>query len=388
MREFNNRVRGRESAFEFPETAMPEWLPPAAGRSIFQERFLALENDEVRGGYALKRQDFSFRGVAASVACYHSALSEGVANERYRDLDGQLISDALTREPLLYTLEADRAGRTPAHAAQTSEWKRSAVPGYFRIVHPGAFLRNMETLRTTAWRRFLLSLAALTGLGWAGVRLHQRVKAKPQPAPPATVDFFDVFGAWSDDLWTQCAPRYPFLAVRDRATLAILYPGGKFLRMKIASGGATIGWAVAVDTQMQWNREFGDMRLGSLIDCLALPEHAPQVITAVRRVLERRGRRSDRLQPFASRVGRGVARRRISQRELRFGFQRIQRLNAETGRSRRGGQSLPDARRRERTQPARIRSGAALNARRVAPIQKMGASSAVQTIVAPTRYVP
>jgi hypothetical protein len=163
------------------------------------------------------------------------------------------------------------------------------VPGCFHIVHPAAFLRNMETLRTTAWRRFLLTFAALTGLGWAGVRLHRRMNAKPQTAPPASVDFFDVFGAWLDDLWTKCAPRYPFLAVRNSATLGILYPGGKFLRMKIASGGATIGWAVAADTQMQWHREFGDMRLGSLIDCLALPEHALQVVTAVRRVLERRG---------------------------------------------------------------------------------------------------
>jgi hypothetical protein len=289
VREFNNRVRGSDGAFEFPETAMPEWLPPAPGRSIFQERFLALENGDVHGGYALKRQDFSFSGVVASVACYHSALSEGVAEERYGDVDEQLLTDALAREPLLYTLEAERAGRTPARAATTSEWKRSLVPGYFHIVHPVAFLRNMETLRPTAWRRFLLSFAALTGFGWAGVRLHQRMKAKPRPAPPASVDFFDVFGGWFDDLWAKCVPRYPFLAVRDSATLGILYPGGKFLRMKIASRGATIGWAVAADTQMQWNREFGDMRLGSLIDCLALPEHAPQVITAVRRVLERRG---------------------------------------------------------------------------------------------------
>jgi hypothetical protein len=289
VREFNNRVRGSAGTFEFPETAMPEWLPPAAGRSIFQERFLAMENGEVRGAYALKRQDFSFNGVAASIACYHSALSEGVAEERYREDDDQLLADALAREPFLYTLEAERAGRTPALAAQTSEWRQTLVPGYFHIVHPAAFLRNMETLRTTGWRRFLLSLSALTGLGWAGVRLHQRMKAKPRPSPHASVDFFDVFGAWLDDLWTKCAPRYPFLAVRDSATLGILYPGGKFLRMKIASGGATIGWAIAADTQMQWNREFGDMRLGSLIDCLALPEHAPQVITAVRRVLERRG---------------------------------------------------------------------------------------------------
>ena len=75
--------------------ATPEWLPPAAGRSIFQERFLAMENGEVRGGYALKHQDFSFRGVAASIACYHSALSEGVAEESYRDLDAQLLTRRL-----------------------------------------------------------------------------------------------------------------------------------------------------------------------------------------------------------------------------------------------------------------------------------------------------
>jgi hypothetical protein len=288
VREFNNRVRGSEGAFDFPETATPEWLPPGAGHAIFQEQFLALENGEVRGGYVLKRQDFSFRNVTASIGCYHSALSEGLAEERYRDLDEQLLSDALTRDPLLFALEADHAGRTPGGALPTG-WKQSAVPGYFHIVHPSAFLRNMETLRTTTWRRFLLSLAALTGVGWAGVRLHQRIKAKHRPAPPAAVDFFDVFGGWADDLWLHCAQHYPFLAVRDGTTLGILYPGGKFLRMKIASGGKTIGWAVAVDTQMQWNREFGDMRLGSIIDCLALPEHAPQVITAVRRVLERRG---------------------------------------------------------------------------------------------------
>jgi hypothetical protein len=289
VREFNNRVRGSEGAFEFPETATPDWLPPAAGRSIFQEQFIALENGEVHGGYVLKRQDFSFRCVAESVGCYHSALSERGAGERYFDVDAQLLTDALERQPLLYTLEAAREGQTPARVTHISEWRQSAVPGYFRIVHAPAFLRNMETLRSTPWRGFLLSLAALSGVGWVGIRLYQDVKAKPRPAPPAAVDFFDAFGEWANDLWTQCAPHYPFLAVRDRAMLGILYPGGKFLRMKIASGGKTIGWAVAVDTQMQWNLQFGDMRLGSIVDCLALPEHAPQVITAVRRVLERRG---------------------------------------------------------------------------------------------------
>ncbi len=281
VREFNNRVRGSDGAFDFPETAVPEWLPPSPGRAPFQEQFVAIDRGEAHGGYVLKHQDFSFARRVESVACYHSAISEGIAEVRYSDLEAELLADALARQPLLYTFEANSARR--------SGWKLSSVPSYFRIVRPGPFLRNRETLRTTASRRFLLSLAAFSGAGWVGVHLYQRVKATPKSIGATAVDFFDSFGPWSDDLWSQCAPRYPFIAVRDSAMLSTLYPGGKFLRIKIASGGRTIGWAVILDTQMQWNREFGDMRLGSIIDCLALPENAPLVIAAARRVLERRG---------------------------------------------------------------------------------------------------
>ena len=62
--------------------------------------------------------------------------------------------------------------------------------------------------------------------------------------------------------------------MRDRETLRILYPGAPFLRMKVTSGGQAIGWAVALDTVMHDDQYFGNMRLGSLIDFLAPPEHA------------------------------------------------------------------------------------------------------------------
>jgi hypothetical protein len=288
VREFNNRVRGSVGAFEFPETPRLEWLPPIEGRRIFQESFLEWEGGEVHGGYVLKRQDFSFAGAVEPIACYHSALSEGLAEIRYEDVAGYLIEDALQREPLLYAFEAGNIESARTRIPQTSAWKWSALPSYYRIVHPARYLRNMETLRTTGMRRFLLSLAALTGAGWAAMRLEQRMHANPKPAP-AMVDFFDRFGPWVDELWTQCAKVYPFLAVRNAETLGILYPGGKFLRMKVSTGGKTVGWAVALDPQMQWDKRYGDMRLGSIVDCLALPEHALYVVSAARRVLERRG---------------------------------------------------------------------------------------------------
>jgi hypothetical protein len=288
VREFNNRVRASEGAFEFPESPESDWLPALPGRSIFQERFLALDRGEVRGGYTLKRQEFSFRGKTESIACYHSALSEGIAAPQWGDVGALLIQDASTRQPLLYALETNTAGPQP-RLLREAGWKLAPVPSYLRIVHPGAFLRNMQALRGAAWKRFFLSLAAFTGIGGAAAHLYQRVKAPIAPATHVTAEFFDSFGPWADDLWKRSAPHYPFAAVRDCATLAILYPGGKFLRVRLTRGSETIGWAVALDTQMQWNRLYGDMRLGSIIDCMAPPEHAASVMAAMRRVLERRG---------------------------------------------------------------------------------------------------
>ena len=58
---------------------------------------------------------------------------------------------------------------------------------------------------------------------------------------------------------------------RDAATLDQLYPPSdpRFLRVR-----AVGGWAVLLDTQMRDHKQFGDMRVGTIVDCLAPPESA------------------------------------------------------------------------------------------------------------------
>jgi len=85
MREFNQRLRagGAEPDLVFYESAQPRWLPPTEGSKLYQEFFVAWDNDNgvVRGGYALKHQTFFFAEDATrSVAYYHHPLSEGIAN--------------------------------------------------------------------------------------------------------------------------------------------------------------------------------------------------------------------------------------------------------------------------------------------------------------------
>ena len=53
--------------------------------------------------------------------------------------------------------------------------------------------------------------------------------------------------------------------------------------------GQSVGWAVLLDTQMVDNKYFGNLRVGSIVDCLASPENASGVIRAATKVLEDRG---------------------------------------------------------------------------------------------------
>ena len=79
------------------------------------------------------------------------------------------------------------------------------------------------------------------------------------------------------------------IAVRDCQTLNILYPpGARFLRYRVTRAGRTVGWAVLLDTQMSDNKYFGNLRVGSIVDCLASPEDASAVIRAATRALEER----------------------------------------------------------------------------------------------------
>ena len=78
------------------------------------------------------------------------------------------------------------------------------------------------------------------------------------------------FSGWADDLWNECTGRYAMSAVRDSETLNILYPASSNSSCVTKSSVAALSWAVLLDTQMRDNRFYGNLRVGSIVDCLAL----------------------------------------------------------------------------------------------------------------------
>jgi hypothetical protein len=292
VRAFNQRLAagGIAAEFHFPESNIPHWLPKLEGRRIYQEYYLAVDGDAVRGGFIFKFQDFFVEGKLQPVGYYHLPVSEGIVNKAYAGVGGHMLRSALKLQPMLFALGMGGFDRPLPQMLKAMGWGLCAVPFYFRINHAAKFLREIEPLRRSKSRRLLAGLAASTGLGGAGVTLVNAMRTKRRHAAGISREQIETFNEGDNDLWQKCRRHYKLIAGRACETVNILYPRNKnFFCIRVNRDGKPIGWAVSLDSQMHDNKYFGNLRLGSIVDCLALPEDAPAVIHAATRFLEQRG---------------------------------------------------------------------------------------------------
>jgi hypothetical protein len=267
---------GADPAMRFPETGGEGGWPDT-------QLWLAIEGGEVRGGYILRRQSFWFGGEAHAVAHYRLPLSEGLVNRAYAQLAFRLVRDALSREPRLYALGMGGWEKPLPQMLKRLNWRMAEVPFYFKTPHPYRFLRGIRALRTSRLRRVACDGAAWSGAGWLALWLMGvgRPTAGPEPR-----EMSGSFTGWADTVWENCRARYGMAAVRDAATLDRLYPESDPRFLRVRAGG---GWAVLLDTAMRGHRQFGDLRVGTIVDCLAPPEDAGGVVRSAARLLEDRG---------------------------------------------------------------------------------------------------
>jgi len=264
-RAFNRRVA--VTNFDFP-------LQPS------DDSYLAIDGDAVRGAYMLHRQSFHFHGSEADVGHYRLPLSEGLVDRAYLSVGVQLLRHAMRRQPMLYALGMGGMANPLPRLLTAAGWRLAEVPFFFKVVRPFRFLRGMRYLRRNLPRRISMDLAAVSGVGAAAARLIQpAVRGAPE------VECVEQFGPWADELWRYCRADYACVAARDRKALNQLYDGAKYLRLKAGS----LGWTVVLDTQMRGDSYFGDLRVGSIVDGLAAPGAASEVIRASTSYLERRG---------------------------------------------------------------------------------------------------
>lgn len=292
VKDFNCRLEagGAPPEFRFPEDPTPEWLPKVDNRRIYQEFFLLVEKDAVRGGYVFKNQDFSLWGKVQPIGYLHWPISEGLVNKAYAWVALQMLRHGLELQRLIYGLGMGGydAGPLP-QMLKALGWSMCTVPFHFKVNCPKQFLKEIQALRRTRARSLMMDIAAITGTGGVALKILQSALAK-RGSPEERTQEIHGFCSWADNLWNECKGRYAMIAVRDCDALNILYPSNskRFLCYKTTRGGTILGWTVVLDTQMRDHKYFGNMRVGSIVDCLALPEDASAVIRGATLALEER----------------------------------------------------------------------------------------------------
>ncbi len=291
VKKFNQRLKQAGVTFQFPEHSESTWLPKGAHDSLYEEYFLACEDDAVRGGYILKHQLFSLNGAITPMGSLHLPLSEGVINPAYSKIGVMLVMNALKRQPLLFALGMGSMTNPLPQLLKAAGWRLLPLPFYFRVVNPSAFLKNIQYLRRNRIFSVALDTLAVTGLGTLGVHAVNALRTIPARFRATTAEPIREFGAWTDDIWESGKDQCRLVAVRDRSALNHLYPATKerFVRLKISHDRRPVGWCVLLNTCMRGNKYFGNMRVGSLADSFSLPGYEGAVVWAARQFLEQRG---------------------------------------------------------------------------------------------------
>jgi len=309
VQEFNRGLRAASDPnLVFSQTAVPRWLPPANDNPVWNEFYVAVDGSQkdgspkaavtVRGAYALKQEVLFVRGKGLHhIACYHHPLSTGIVDRSFASVGALLARDALARQPLLYALGMGGMERPIAKMLKALGFSLTPIPFYFRVVHPARFLREVRALRTGAWRASLMDIAAASGAGWLAIKSAQAATSLRSRSPKASgkviVEERAEFSDWADELWALVKETVSFATVRDANTLRLLYPPNfssdiaSTRTLRMSRNGSAIGWAII--GQRRKDAKFGAMRVGSIVDCWALPENASTVIRAATRALEKDG---------------------------------------------------------------------------------------------------
>jgi hypothetical protein len=291
VRAFNGRLTARHAV---PGFLLDETPPAADDRPPLQrEHFLAVETGgEVRGGFMLQRQTFAIGGRLASVVNYQAPISEGIADRRYAYLGMLMVKEALRHDPLMFCLGMGSLAQPLPRLLAALGFNLRAVPVLVRVHRAARVLRMLPSLRTERRRARLADLASRTGAGWLAfrgwARLADLTSRRSSAVESERVDGWD---SWVDALWERARETCSMVAVRDASALTALYSrsDARNICLRVSQAGRPVGWAVLFDTAMRGSPHFGDLRVGTVLDCWALPGCEPAVIQAATRTLERRG---------------------------------------------------------------------------------------------------
>lgn len=288
---FNARL-GPNTEFRLPIDPDALGMPAALNRRMYHDLFVAEDNGIVRGGYALKHEHAFAESVDDEIGNFQIPLSEGIVDRRFAAVGIRLLQDAIARQPRLYCLGMGSLSRPLPRMLSRFGWAVETVPFFFLVIKWPPFLKNIEALRRTRVRRIALEFLRVSGgaaLCMAGWRTVTMLRRRTRRAAPLRAVEVPIFSEWADSVFERTLGGYAWLIDRSAPALNTRYGPHdvRLIRLRVESGSGTIGWLLLARSQLRGHRQFGDMRLGTIVDGLCSPSDAASLVrVAVERLRE------------------------------------------------------------------------------------------------------
>jgi len=92
-----------------------------------------------------------------------------------------------------------------------------------------------------------------------------------------------------DKLWEKTKSYNSFIAVRNSKYLNTLYSEKRFIKLNFYHNKEIVGWSISLCTKLNNHKQFGNMQLGSIIDCLSIKNYEVEIINKTTEVLKKTG---------------------------------------------------------------------------------------------------
>lgn len=169
---------------------------------------------------------------------------------------------------------------------KAASWTVQSMPFFYFVCRPNRFLSELQLLQRDPTRRLAATLAASTGTGWLAIRaIHAHGIAARIATGGHAIESVPAWDSWADALWQKFRESCSFGVLRDRKTLDELYPTSdpRLLRFVVRRNGQPAAWCVCFLSAMNNHNYFGNMKVATILDCVAEPgSEAPTVALALK----------------------------------------------------------------------------------------------------------
>jgi hypothetical protein len=275
---FNARMGAAKAPADFVAESVSDIEMPAL---IAKRQYVVVDGADVRGGVLKVEYPAWLNGSPVPATNYQSPISEGIIDKKHSLTAMVLVKFMQQAASRSFIVGMGDAKNPLPRLLKAGGWSVEPVPFFFRVCRPNRFLSELRLFKDDPKRRRLAKIAVATGGGWLGIHALQargivaRAVSRNYHIRPVPE-----WGPWAHVLWERFRNSCSFGVLRDRQTLDELYPAsdGRLIRFIVERGGRPAGWAACFNSQMNGHAIFGNLRVATILDCIAEPEHAPSLI--------------------------------------------------------------------------------------------------------------